>query len=197
MSLLSLSLSLSLSRIRSLLPLFDSPTTDKISLCSINPLRWTQSRDSTLVFILGPDETIRKFTKLYEAGTDARKALLPSPLGGSCQALEPDDHDRLRASQLLLGPMHHIDNKRYLAYAIVAGRPLGSIDSHATPQPRIEVQAQQQALHELIKTQLKSFDNAVLRIDLRNWWVSITGDEDETVHQRGGSSIQFRSLRPS
>ena len=127
----------------------------------------------TRLFILSPDKTIRVIIEHYGAEGDARKALLPSPLGGSCQAAEPNEDDYRTASQSPLGPMDHIHNDRHLAYGIVAGRPLGSIASHTKPQPRIQIEAQLRALREFIKTQLESLNNATLRMDLSGGWVSM------------------------
>ena len=123
--------------------------------------------------MLGPEKTIRIIIKRYDAEGGARKALLPAPLGGSCEAAKPNEDDRRRASDLRIGPMDHMDNERHLAYRIVPGSPLGPMASLVNPQSRDQIEKQIKALREFRKTQQQAFNNPALRMDLHQRWVSM------------------------
>ena len=118
--------------------------------------------------MLDPAKTKRTMLDLFQAkGRPRKAALVPQPLGGSLPAAVPSAADRRRAQEVQGNEdkqLLHLDDKRFLAYGIIAGRPIGPLSSHM-PQTKKQVETQEEARRERARRSEKSL---VMEIDTKN-----------------------------
>ena len=119
--------------------------------------------------MLDPAKTKRTVLDLFQAkGRPRKAALVPQPLGGSLPAAVPSAADRRRAQEVQGNEdeqLLHLDDKRFLAYGIIAGRPIGPLSSHMPQTNKEQLEAQEEARRERARRSEKSL---VMEIDTKN-----------------------------
>ena len=94
-----------------------------------------------------------KMKDLYQVRSDASIQIssaipsinFPAPLGGTRPAVTPSPEDILKSIQFGKDDstsIHHLQDKRFLEYGIVAGRPIGPL-CNPSPEPAERVEKQE------------------------------------------------------
>ena len=92
-------------------------------------------------------------------------AIVPRPLGGTLPDAVPSEADLVKERELRGKEgqeLLHMEDKRFLQYGIIAGRPIGPLSSHM-PQDSDQIETQEQARREDLQAQ----KTVVMKIDLQ------------------------------